>query len=158
LTGKGWRNYASQPIKARKVNGLYGGISIVTARKRLDTANRIKASSVRKTERPPGAAKRKMIGQNSMRADEYNSFEKQLARYRAAISRIEEFNFKVASGSRLRVYERRMERLASDPRPAVEADLVFSSSFNLREIDEIIEIVTYLPGQPDRCRIAKSHQ
>jgi U3 small nucleolar ribonucleoprotein component len=65
----------------------------VTARKRLDTAHRIKASSVRKTERPPGAAKRKMIGQNSMRADEYNSFEKQLARYRAAISRIEEFNF-----------------------------------------------------------------
>jgi hypothetical protein len=84
-----------------------------------------------------------------MRADEYNSFEKQLARYRAAISRIERFNFKVASGSRLRVYERRIERLVSDPRPAVEADLVFSSSFDLREIDEIIEIVTCLPGQPD---------
>ena len=84
-----------------------------------------------------------------MRADEYNSFQKQLGRYRAAISRLEHFNIRVAGGSRLRVYERRIKRLLSDLRPAVEADLVFSASFDLRELDEVIEIVNYLPAEPD---------
>ena len=84
-----------------------------------------------------------------MRIDQYNSFSSLLRRYGAALSRLEECGVRVAQQSRLRTYEQRLSQLVADPRAAVEADLVFAATFDLREIDEIIEIVEHLPDSVD---------
>jgi hypothetical protein len=73
-----------------------------------------------------------------MRLDEYNTFKSLLPRYRAALRRLEENGVRVADGCRLRSYETRLNQLLLDPRPAVEAELVFVATFDLREIDEVI--------------------
>ena len=80
-----------------------------------------------------------------MRVDEYNSFESLLARYRQALTQLESHGIQIAGGSRLRIYERRLQQVVSDPRPALEEELVFAVAFDLREIDELIEIVNHLP-------------
>jgi hypothetical protein len=84
-----------------------------------------------------------------MRLDEYNAFKSLLPRYRAALRRLEENGVRVADGCRLRSYETRLNQLLLDPRPAVEAELVFVATFDLREIDEVIEIIEHLPDSLD---------
>jgi hypothetical protein len=84
-----------------------------------------------------------------MRIDEYNSFSSLLARYSKALSRLEQSGVCVAQQCRLRTSERRLSQLVVDPRIAMEADLVFAATFDLREIDEIIEIVEHLPDSID---------
>ncbi len=85
-----------------------------------------------------------------MRVDEYNSFESLLIRYRHALSELERCGVKVSEVSRLRVYERCLQQIVLDPRPAVKAELVVAVTFDLREIDEIVEIVEHLPDSLDR--------
>jgi len=88
-----------------------------------------------------------------MKVDEYNSFESQLTRYGNALSVLEKLGIRLASNSRLRTYEQRIELLMRDPRPAVETELVWAASFSLREIDEIIEIVGNLPMPLDNTTL-----
>lgn len=45
---------------------------------------------------------------------------------------------------------------ASDPRPAVGAELVMTVTFDLREIDEVIEIVDHLPNPLDHSEYPRS--
>jgi hypothetical protein len=85
----------------------------------------------------------------AMQIDEYNSFESLLDRYGLALARLEAWGVGLAAGSRLRRYEARLNRLIADVRPSVEPELVYAATFDLREIDEIIEIVSYLPTSPD---------
>lgn len=84
-----------------------------------------------------------------MRVDEYNSHSSQLQRYREALRTLEERGVRIADGCRLRTYEKRLNQLICDPRPAVEVELVYAASFDLREIDEITEIIKYLPPALD---------
>jgi hypothetical protein len=84
-----------------------------------------------------------------MRIDEYNSFSSLLPRYSNALSRLEQSGVCVAKQCRLRTYERRLNQLVVDPRAALKADLVFAAIFDLRETDEIIEIVEHLPDSID---------
>jgi hypothetical protein len=85
----------------------------------------------------------------AMRIDEYNSFESLLHRYRAALRRLEGNGIKVADGCRLRSYEIRLDQLLRDPRAAVEPEVVFAATFDLREVDEVIEITDHLPDSLD---------
>jgi hypothetical protein len=84
-----------------------------------------------------------------MRVDEYNSFESLLPRYQKALACLEKRGVRVADQCRLRSYEARLSQLLTDPRPAVEGELVFAATFDLREIDEVIEIVEHLPDSID---------
>ena len=88
-----------------------------------------------------------------MRVDEYNSLCSQLHRYSKALARLEQSGVRVAEQCRLRTYERRLSQLVVDPRAAVEADLVFTASFDLREVDEIVEIVEHLPTSVDESTL-----
>jgi hypothetical protein len=87
----------------------------------------------------------------AMRVDEYNSFESLLSRYRAALSRLAKYSVRIPDQSRLRAYELRLQQAIDDPRPAVELEIVLKAAFDLREIDEIIEIVGYLPASLDEA-------
>ena len=89
------------------------------------------------------------LGAYCMRIDEYNSFSSLLPRYSNALSRLEQSGVCVAKQCRLRTYERRLNQLVVDPRAALKADLVFAAIFDLRETDEIIEIVEHLPDSID---------
>jgi hypothetical protein len=82
--------------------------------------------------------------QMSLPVDEYNSFSSLLARYSEALSRLELSGVRISQQCRLRIYERRLSQLVADPRAAVESELAFAATFDLREIDEIIEIVEHL--------------
>ena len=84
-----------------------------------------------------------------MRIDEYNSFESLLLRYRTALKQLEDSGIRVADGCRLRSYEIRLDQLLCDPRAAVEPEVVFAATFDLREIDEVIEIMDHLPDSLD---------
>ena len=84
-----------------------------------------------------------------MRIDEYNSFSSLLQRYARALSRLERIGVRVAEQCRLRTYERRLSQLVVDTRSEIGVDLVFNVTFDLREIDEIIEIVENLPDSID---------
>ena len=84
-----------------------------------------------------------------VRLDEYNGFGSQLERYGRALTHLESLHIKLADGCRLRAYEKRLSQVTIDPRPSVESELVFAVTYDLREIDEINEIVAYLPPAPD---------
>ncbi len=84
-----------------------------------------------------------------VQVDEYNDFASLLKRYSAALTRLEDLGVRISAASRLRAYERRLQQVLDDPRPAVEGELVFALAFDLREIDEIIEVVDFLPVAPD---------
>jgi hypothetical protein len=84
-----------------------------------------------------------------MRVDEYNSFAAQLKRYGSALGRLESMHIRLADGCRLRAYQKRLTQLTIDPRSAVESQLVFTATYDLREIDEINEIVENLPATLD---------
>jgi hypothetical protein len=84
-----------------------------------------------------------------MRIDEYNSFESLLLRYRTALKLLEDSGIRVADGCRLRSYEIRLDQLLCDSRAAVEPEIVFAATFDLREIDEVIEIIDHLPDLLD---------
>jgi len=80
-----------------------------------------------------------------MRVDEYNGFSSLLQRYSRVLLHLEEYGVRVPDQCRLRRYQTRLNQLTVDPRSTVDADLVFASTFDLREIDETIEIVEHLP-------------
>jgi hypothetical protein len=83
---------------------------------------------------------------SDVRVDEYNDFASLLRRYRVALARLEALaEIQIRASSRLRAYERRLQQVINDLRPALEWDLVMQMAFDLREIDEIIEIADYLP-------------
>jgi len=88
-----------------------------------------------------------------VRIDEYDSFESLLSRYRHCMSALTLKGIGIGGTSRLRTYEQRLEQAIIDPRTAVEPELIAAATFDLREIDEIIEIVNYLPNQPDRATL-----
>jgi hypothetical protein len=83
------------------------------------------------------------------RVDEYNSFATQLERYSKALKRLENLHIKIADGCRLRAYQKRLGQVTVDPRSSVESQLVFAVTYDLREIDEVNEIVAHLPVVPD---------
>ena len=85
--------------------------------------------------------------------DEYNSFDSLLTQYRHCISRLSQIGISLSGASRLRTYERRLEQLVSDLRPRIETNLIIAASFDLREIDEIIEIINHLPNPLDKATI-----
>jgi hypothetical protein len=84
-----------------------------------------------------------------VRIDVYNSFGSLLQRYSEALSRLEQNGVRVTNRCRLRNYERHLSQLVADLRIAVDADLVSAIAFDLREIDEVIEIVEHLPNSID---------
>ena len=84
-----------------------------------------------------------------MRVDEENSFEFQLARYRRALAGLGEMGIPAMPGSRLRVYEQELVSIIEDPRPSIEEDTIYSLAFTLREVDEIVDIVEWLPANVD---------
>lgn len=84
-----------------------------------------------------------------MRVDEYNSFATQLKRYVSALGRLESLHIRLADGCRLRAYQKRLAQVTVDPRSAVESQMVFAATYDLREIDEINEIVENLPATLD---------
>jgi hypothetical protein len=86
--------------------------------------------------------------------DEYNSFESLLTQYRHCISRLSQIGINLSGASRLRTYERSLEQLVLDLRPAIETNLIVAASFDLREIDEIIEIINHLPNPLDKATIS----
>jgi hypothetical protein len=79
--------------------------------------------------------------------DEYNDFGSLLARYSKALSRLTELGVRVSKSSRLYSFQRHIQTALDDPRPALEAEFVYAMAFDLREVDEIIEIVDYLPPE-----------
>jgi hypothetical protein len=85
-----------------------------------------------------------------VRVDEYSSFESQLARYRRSLSQLESHGIRIPAASRLRLYEKRLQQVVGDGRTAIESELVYAVTFDLREMDELIEIVSYLPSQIDQ--------
>jgi hypothetical protein len=88
-----------------------------------------------------------------MRVDESNSFATQLERYGSALGRLESMHVRLAAGCRLRAYQKRLTQLTVDPRSAVESQLVFTATYDLREIDEINEIVENLPATLDTATL-----
>ncbi len=80
-----------------------------------------------------------------MRVDENNSFATQLQRYASALERLESLRIRLADGCRLKAYHKRLTQVTVDPRSAIESQLVFAMTYDLREIDEINEIVENLP-------------
>jgi methionyl-tRNA formyltransferase len=137
-----------------KDNRLFVGCGNATALELLEVQpegkKRISARDFIHGYRPQAAeTSESRATQLPMRADEYNTFESLLGRYREAITRLEQHGITTVVGSRLRTYERRLSQLVSDPRASVEAELVFAATFDLREIDEIIEIVDYFPSSLD---------
>ena len=84
-----------------------------------------------------------------MRVDEYNSFESLLRRYSSGLTRLMGSGVRVSERSRLRSYERRLKGLLVYPRPTIETSKAFAASVDLREIDEIIEIVENLEASID---------
>ena len=92
------------------------------------------------------------------RKDEYNSFENQLLRFRAAIEFLERSGITVGVTSRLRTYEHRLERVTIDPNPSVPAALVDQVTFDLREIDEISEIAESFDREPSEAEMLRLRQ
>ncbi|MBI5141703.1 MAG: hypothetical protein HZA20_05855 [Nitrospirae bacterium] len=88
-----------------------------------------------------------------MRIDEHNSFESLSSRYSHCLSALTLKGIGIAGASRLRTYAQRLEQAMLDPRTAVEPELIATATFDLREIDEIIEIVNHLPNQPDQATL-----
>ncbi|HUZ95734.1 MAG TPA: hypothetical protein VMU57_12565 [Edaphobacter sp.] len=84
-----------------------------------------------------------------MRVDEYNSFANQLQRYASALSRLESLHIRLADGCRLRAYQKRLAQVTVDPRSAIDSQLVIAVTYDLREIDEVNEIVENLPATLD---------
>jgi len=90
--------------------------------------------------------------------DEYNSFEQQLQRFEAVLDRLDGWGLRVSDSSRLHTYRVRLEEVANDPSPYVEERVADQLIFDLREIDEICEIVEAFGGSPgdmemDRLRL-----
>jgi hypothetical protein len=85
-----------------------------------------------------------------VRADELNSFSRLLERYRACLTRLERNDTRIAATSRLRAYEARLTMLAEgDASAPVSEQVVNTTAFDVRETDEIIEIVENLPNALD---------
>ena len=59
-------------------------------------------------------------------------------------------HIRLADGCRLRAYQKRLGQVTVDPRSAIEPQLVFAATYDLREIDEINGIVERWPLTPDR--------
>jgi hypothetical protein len=88
-----------------------------------------------------------------MQIDEYNSFISLQARYGNALARLQQYGVRVPKQCRLRTYELRLSQIANVPKLLVEDSLVFAATFDLREIDEIIEIVEHLPVMIDAATL-----
>jgi hypothetical protein len=85
---------------------------------------------------------------------ELNSFTDILRRYREALARLESWGIRISPHSRLRAYERRLRSLGADYVPIPE-DIALQIMFDLREIDEITEIVEHFRVAPLPAAIAK---
>lgn len=96
--------------------------------------------------------------------DEYNTFADQLRRYETALDRLIALDLRIAQSSRLNAYLRRLRQVTNDPSPYVDLALADQLTFDLREIDELIEIVEAVPQAPtpaelDRLRLVqKGHE
>lgn len=88
-----------------------------------------------------------------VQVDEYNPFDALLRRYRTALATLESIGVRVSSNSRLHAYERRLQKSLDDPRPALEGDFVYRMAFDLREVDEVVEIVDFLPSHVDQSTL-----
>jgi hypothetical protein len=81
--------------------------------------------------------------------DEFNDFESLLRRYDSAIDVLRQHGVRISEASRLAVYRRHLASVISDPRPALEWHTIVQLAFDLREVDEIIEIADHLPDRVD---------
>ena len=95
--------------------------------------------------------RRSDIQDSRRRHDTTNVLDSQLSRYRLALTRLAEWGIQVHAASRLRQYERRLAAVLEDPSPGllITEDAGYSLSFDLREIDEICEIVESFSERPD---------
>ena len=96
--------------------------------------------------------------------DESNTFADQLRRYEATLDRLTALGLRIAQSSRLHAYLGRLRQVTNDPSPFVSVALANQLTFDLREIDELIEIVEAVaeaptPAELDRLRlIQKGHE
>lgn len=86
---------------------------------------------------------------SSLRVDEMNAFATLLTRYLAALDRLETLGLRIAPNSRLNSYRHRLSSAVVDPLAPLPEALVHELAFDLREIDEIIEITDNLPHPVD---------
>jgi hypothetical protein len=82
------------------------------------------------------------------RKAEENLFRPLLERYRAALGQLATWGIRISPHSRLRRYEQRLAGVGDDPSQPVDAELMSSLMFDLREIDEITEIVESFSTPP----------
>jgi len=84
-----------------------------------------------------------------MRVDEYVDWTPLLERYRGALESLKALDAAVSSSSRWRAYERRLEQSLEDPTAPLPEAFVLALAFDIREIDELVEIVEHLPKPVD---------
>ena len=89
------------------------------------------------------------------RKDEYNTFERQLGRFHSALDFLESNDIPVVPSSRLRAYERRLEQVTNDPNPYQPLALANQVTFDLREIDEVIEIAESFKRAPTPAELSR---
>jgi hypothetical protein len=80
--------------------------------------------------------------------DEYNTFHEQLQRYERTLDRLTALGLRPAPSSRLNAYLQRLRQVSEDPNPFVNLELQDKLTFDLREIDELTEIVEAVPEEP----------
>jgi hypothetical protein len=80
--------------------------------------------------------------------DEYNAFADQLQRYEGTLNRLNKLGLRIARSSRLYAYLRRLTQVTNDPNPFIPQALADQLTFDLREIDELIEIVEAVSDEP----------
>ncbi len=88
------------------------------------------------------------------RKDETNAFSGLLPRYHAALESLTKFGISVAPTSRLRLYERRLEQAADESR-VIDPALADALTFDLREIDELIEILEGFDQEPTEGELTR---
>lgn len=89
------------------------------------------------------------------RADEQNRFTSLLGRYTAALGSLQNWGIAISPSSRLRAYEKGLDEAIRNPNPYVEAAFAHQMMFDLREIDEIIEIVGSFGASPSENELKR---
>lgn len=89
------------------------------------------------------------------RKEELNEFEDLINRYRHALETLQVWGLRISTSSRLRVYERRLDSVGTNASIPVDSNVAYQLMFDLREIDEITEIVESFSVRPTKVETRK---
>jgi hypothetical protein len=89
------------------------------------------------------------------RKTEQNCFGPLLERYRSALDCLSRWGIRVPPRGRLREYERRLLGVGLDPEIPIAEEVGLSLLFDLREIDEVTEIVESFDSTPSGCEASR---